>query len=44
MSQDYDVHISMRAKPLALRVEGTRSSVKELTEHILSLKLVRAIL
>ncbi|KAI0361269.1 hypothetical protein OH77DRAFT_1585401 [Trametes cingulata] len=38
LSKDYDVHISLRQKPMALRVEGTRSSLRKLTEHINSLK------
>ncbi|KAI0715276.1 hypothetical protein C8Q76DRAFT_730142 [Earliella scabrosa] len=38
MSQDYDVHISLRQKPMALRVEGTRAAVRQLTEHVLETK------
>ncbi|KAI0756684.1 hypothetical protein C8Q80DRAFT_1129927 [Daedaleopsis nitida] len=38
MSQDYDVHISLRQKPMALRIEGTRTAVKEVIEHITSTK------
>ncbi|KAI1793876.1 hypothetical protein LXA43DRAFT_998751 [Ganoderma leucocontextum] len=39
MSQDYDVHISLKRLPksLALRVEGTRSGVREISEHIASM-------
>ncbi len=44
MSQDYDVHISLKrlSKSLALRVEGTRSGVREITEHIASMSQVYA--
>ncbi|KAI0721316.1 hypothetical protein C8T65DRAFT_800472 [Cerioporus squamosus] len=38
LSQDYNVHISLRQKPLGLRVEGARASVRELTEHLLAVK------
>ncbi len=41
MSQDYDVHMSLRLKPMALRVEGTRGAVREVTEHILAMRQVR---
>ena len=43
LSQDYDVHISLRQKPMALRVEGTRAAVRQLTEHVLETKKVRQI-
>ncbi|KAI0931918.1 hypothetical protein AcV5_004709 [Taiwanofungus camphoratus] len=38
MSMEYNVHISLVAHPLALRVEGLRGSLKQLNEHITSLK------
>ncbi|RDX50400.1 hypothetical protein OH76DRAFT_1380349 [Lentinus brumalis] len=38
ISQDYNVHISLRQKPLGLSVEGSRASVRELTEHLLAVK------
>ncbi|KAH9847395.1 hypothetical protein C2E23DRAFT_890069 [Lenzites betulinus] len=38
LSKDYDVHISLRRKPMALRVEGTQGALRDLTEHILQLK------
>lgn len=40
LSKDYDVHISLRRKPMALRVEGTQGALRDLTEHILQLKQV----
>ena len=45
MSQDYDVHISLKRLPksLALRVEGTRSGVREITEHIATMSQVYAV-
>ncbi|KAI0639727.1 hypothetical protein C8Q77DRAFT_1082595 [Trametes polyzona] len=38
LSKVYDVHISLRRKPMALRIEGTRGSIRDLTQHILDLK------
>ncbi|KAI0830635.1 hypothetical protein BC628DRAFT_1416167 [Trametes gibbosa] len=38
LSKDYDVHISLRRNPMALRVEGTQGALRDLTEHILTLK------
>ncbi|KAI8980691.1 hypothetical protein BD414DRAFT_444068 [Trametes punicea] len=38
LSKEYDVHISMQRKPMALRVEGTRRSLRGLGERIYSLK------
>lgn len=40
LSKDYDVHISLRRNPMALRVEGTQGALRDLTEHILTLKQV----
>ena len=44
MSQDYDVHISLKRLPksLALRVEGTRSGVREIRDHITTMSRVCA--
>ncbi|CDO78228.1 hypothetical protein BN946_scf184726.g3 [Trametes cinnabarina] len=38
LSKEYDVHISLQRKPMALHVEGTRGSLKELGERIYNLK------
>ncbi|KAI0331950.1 hypothetical protein GY45DRAFT_1299916 [Cubamyces sp. BRFM 1775] len=38
LSKEYDVHISLRRKPMGLRVEGTRGSLRGLAEHIDALK------
>ncbi|KIJ21650.1 hypothetical protein PAXINDRAFT_64419 [Paxillus involutus ATCC 200175] len=38
LSMQYNVHISLTSNPLALRVEGLRGVLKELTEHMNSLK------
>ncbi|KAH7931101.1 hypothetical protein BV22DRAFT_1053839 [Leucogyrophana mollusca] len=38
LSMQYNVHISLVANPLALRVEGFRGALKELTEHMSALK------
>ncbi|KAI0660400.1 hypothetical protein C8Q70DRAFT_975197 [Cubamyces menziesii] len=38
LSKEYDVHISLRRKPMGLRVEGTRGSLRGLAEHIDTLK------
>ncbi|KAG9314451.1 hypothetical protein JVU11DRAFT_5248 [Chiua virens] len=38
LSMQYNVHISLTASPLALRVEGLRGSLKGLSEYISSLK------
>ncbi|KII93548.1 hypothetical protein PLICRDRAFT_171287 [Plicaturopsis crispa FD-325 SS-3] len=38
LSLDFNVHISMTPKPLALRAEGVRGSLKALTERIEELK------
>ncbi|KIJ57886.1 hypothetical protein HYDPIDRAFT_34700 [Hydnomerulius pinastri MD-312] len=38
LSMQYNVHISLTSDPLALRVEGLRGALKELTEHMSSLK------
>ena len=45
MSQDFDVHISLNrhSKSLALQVEGARSGVRGLVEHIASISQVRSI-
>ena len=40
LSNDYNVHISLRQNPLGLRVEGARASVRELTEHLLVIRKV----
>ncbi|EGN97497.1 hypothetical protein SERLA73DRAFT_75173 [Serpula lacrymans var. lacrymans S7.3] len=38
LSMQYNVHISLTSDPLALRVEGLRGSLKQLSEHISLLK------
>ncbi|RPD81969.1 hypothetical protein L226DRAFT_528177 [Lentinus tigrinus ALCF2SS1-7] len=38
MAQDYNVHISLRQRPLGLQVDGARASVRELSEHLLAIK------
>ncbi|KAH7911939.1 hypothetical protein BJ138DRAFT_1062086 [Hygrophoropsis aurantiaca] len=38
LSMQYNVHISLESNPLALRVEGLRGALKELAEHMSSLK------
>lgn len=41
LSMQYNVHISLASNPLALRVEGLRGTMKQLTEHLSELKKVR---
>lgn len=41
LSMQYNVHISLASNPLALRVEGFRGTMKQLTEHLSELKKVR---
>ncbi|KAL7285149.1 hypothetical protein ACG7TL_000241 [Trametes sanguinea] len=41
LSEEYDVHISLQRKPMALRVEGTRASLKELGERLWNIKKAR---
>lgn len=38
LSMQYNVHISLASNPLALRVEGLRGTMKQLTEHLSELK------
>ncbi|KAG2159969.1 uncharacterized protein EDB93DRAFT_1196743 [Suillus bovinus] len=38
LSMQYNVHISLASNPLALRVEGFRGTMKQLTEHLSELK------
>ncbi|KAI9060624.1 hypothetical protein FKP32DRAFT_1656045 [Trametes sanguinea] len=38
LSEEYDVHISLQRKPMALRVEGTRASLKDLGERLWNIK------
>ncbi|KAG0708968.1 hypothetical protein DFH29DRAFT_889946 [Suillus ampliporus] len=38
LSMQYNVHISLASNPLALRVEGLRGAMKQLTEHLSELK------
>ncbi|EPQ60733.1 hypothetical protein GLOTRDRAFT_124481 [Gloeophyllum trabeum ATCC 11539] len=38
LSMDYNVHVSLVSNPLALRVEGSPGSIKQLSRHIHSLK------
>lgn len=38
LSMQYNVHISLASSPLALRVEGLRGTMKQLTEHLSELK------
>ncbi|KAF9229400.1 hypothetical protein BS17DRAFT_675151, partial [Gyrodon lividus] len=38
LSMQYNVHMSLTSNPLALRVEGLRGALKELTEYMSSLK------
>ncbi|KAG2044734.1 hypothetical protein BDR03DRAFT_937124 [Suillus americanus] len=38
LSMKYNVHISLASNPLALRVEGLRGTMKQLTEHLSELK------
>ncbi|KAI0652194.1 hypothetical protein C8Q79DRAFT_1114986 [Trametes meyenii] len=38
LSKDFDVHISLRRQPMALRIEGTRGTLKELADHIIVLR------
>lgn len=38
LSMQYNVHISLTSNPLALRVEGLRGTMKQLTEHLSELK------
>ncbi|KAI0673458.1 hypothetical protein C8Q78DRAFT_1076468 [Trametes maxima] len=38
LSKDFDVHISLRRQPMALRIEGTRGTLKELADHIVVLR------
>lgn len=38
LSMRYNVHISLASNPLALRVEGLRGTMKQLTEHLSELK------
>lgn len=43
LSMQYNVHISLASNPLALRVEGLRGAMKQLTEHLNDLKKVRSL-
>ncbi|KAG1755176.1 uncharacterized protein EDB91DRAFT_277723 [Suillus paluster] len=38
LSMQYNVHISLASNPLALRVEGLRGAMKQLTEHLSEMK------
>ncbi|KAI0068378.1 hypothetical protein BV25DRAFT_1846382 [Artomyces pyxidatus] len=38
VSKAYNVHVSLTDKPLALRVEGVRDSLKRVEEHLLEIK------